>query len=78
MGKLIAAIDQGTTSTRCMIFNLRGEIVGASQREHRQIFPKAGWVEHDPLEIWEQTQRVVAEAVAKLGGAGRDLAAVGI
>ncbi len=78
MGKLIAAIDQGTTSTRCMIFNLRGEIVGASQREHRQIFPKAGWVEHDPLEIWEQTQRVVAEAVAKLGRAGRDLVAVGI
>ena len=52
MGKLIAAIDQGTTSTRCMIFNLRGEIVGASQREHRQIFPKAGWVEHDPDELY--------------------------
>ena len=51
MSKYIAAIDQGTTSTRCMIFNHKGEPVGVHQMEHEQIYPKPGWVEHDPLEI---------------------------
>ncbi|HRA64852.1 MAG TPA: glycerol kinase GlpK [Caldilinea sp.] len=78
MSKFVAAIDQGTTSTRCMIFNHRGETVSAHQLEHTQIYPQAGWVEHDPLEIWQQTQRVVQGALEKLGGQAQDIAAVGI
>jgi glycerol kinase len=78
MSKFVAAIDQGTTSTRCMLFNHRGEAVSAHQLEHRQIYPQAGWVEHDPLEIWRQTERVIAEARAKLGGRASDIAAIGI
>ncbi|HAJ34625.1 MAG TPA: glycerol kinase [Chloroflexi bacterium] len=78
MSKFVAAIDQGTTSTRCMIFNHRGEPVSTHQLEHRQIYPQAGWVEHDPLEIWRQTARVIVEAMAKLGGRASDIAAVGI
>ncbi len=78
MAKYIAAIDQGTTSTRCILFNLIGEIVGADQKEHRQIFPKPGWVEHDPLEIWERTQEVSRNALRKTGVEPSDVAAVGI
>jgi glycerol kinase len=77
MNKFVAAIDQGTTSTRCMIFNYRGEPVSAHQLEHRQIYPQAGWVEHDALEIWQQTQRVIRGALEKLGGA-QEIVAVGI
>jgi len=73
----IAAIDQGTTSTRCMIFDHSGPIASA-QREHRQIFPHPGWVEHDPTEIWRRTQEVVAEAVKKSGARSGDIGAVGI
>ncbi|HRW48156.1 MAG TPA: FGGY family carbohydrate kinase, partial [Caldilinea sp.] len=62
MARFVAAIDQGTTSTRCMIFNHRGESVSVHQLEHRQIYPQAGWVEHDALEIWEKAQRVIAGA----------------
>ncbi|MFN3335853.1 MAG: FGGY family carbohydrate kinase, partial [Caldilinea sp.] len=76
MSKFIAAIDQGTTSTRCMLFNHRGEAVSAHQLEHRQIYPQAGWVEHDPLEIWRQTERVIVEAMTKLGGRASDIAAI--
>ena len=54
MSRYIAAIDQGTTSTRCILFNRRGETVSVHQLEHTQIFPKPGWVEHDPLEIWQR------------------------
>ena len=78
MSKYVVAIDQGTTSTRCMIFNHDGRVVSADQREHRQYFPRAGWVEHDPLEIWANTQEVVAGALARVGLAARDIAAVGI
>jgi glycerol kinase len=78
MSKFVAAIDQGTTSTRCMLFNHRGEAVSAHQLEHRQIYPQAGWVEHDPLEIWRQTERVIVEAMTKLGGRASDIAAIGI
>ncbi len=78
MAKYIAAIDQGTTSTRCILFNHTGEIVGADQKEHRQIFPKPGWVEHDPLEIWERTQEVSRNALRKTGVEPSDVAAVGI
>ncbi len=77
MNKFVAAIDQGTTSSRCMIFNHRGEPVSAHQLEHRQIYPQAGWVEHDALEIWQQTQRVIRGALEKLGGA-QEIVAVGI
>lgn len=78
MSKFVAAIDQGTTSTRCMIFNHRGEPVSTHQLEHRQIYPQAGWVEHDALEIWQQTQRVIRGALEKLGGAAQEIVAVGI
>ena len=76
--KYVAAIDQGTTSTRCMLFTQRGEAVAVHQLEHRQIYPRPGWVEHDPLEIWERTQMVVRTALDKAGVTAHDIAAVGI
>ena len=54
--KFVAAVDQGTTSTRCMVFNREGRVVSVDQKEHEQIFPKAGWVEHNAVEIWENTR----------------------
>jgi glycerol kinase len=78
MGKLIGAIDQGTTSTRLILFDERGRIVSVGQREHRQIYPKPGWVEHDAEEIWANTAAVVAEALARARVTSADLAAVGI
>ncbi|MCA9919141.1 MAG: glycerol kinase GlpK [Anaerolineales bacterium] len=78
MSQFVAAIDQGTTSTRCMIFNHSGESVAIHQMEHEQIYPKPGWVEHDPLEIWARTQDVVQGAMQKAGLTASDLAAVGI
>ncbi|MCB0029936.1 MAG: glycerol kinase, partial [Anaerolineales bacterium] len=78
MSRFVAAIDQGTTSTRCMIFNHAGEPAGRHQLEHQQIFPKPGWVEHDALEIWARTQAVVRGALADAGLSAADLAAVGI
>ncbi len=60
----VAAIDQGTTSTRAMIFDRAGQVVAAEQLEHRQIFPQAGWVEHDPVEIWRNTRRVAGAVMA--------------
>jgi len=78
MAKYVAAIDQGTTSTRCMIFNHSGESVGSHQLEHEQIYPKPGWVEHDPMEIWDRTQDVIKAVMKKVGITHKDLAAVGI
>lgn len=78
MAKYVAAIDQGTTSTRCMIFNHSGESVGIHQMEHEQIYPKPGWVEHDPMEIWARTQDVVKGAMKRVGISASDLAAVGV
>jgi glycerol kinase len=78
MSKYIAAIDQGTTSTRCMIFNHQGEPVGVHQVEHEQIYSQPGWVEHDPLEIWRNTVEVIVEALRKAGSTAKDIAAVGI
>ena len=78
MPKYIAAIDQGTTSTRCILFEHAGNIVAADQKEHQQIYPKPGWVEHDALEIWENTQRVVRAALEKSGLDVADIAAIGI
>ena len=63
--QFVAAIDQGTTSTRCMIFNHEGRVVAVDQTEHEQIFPKAGWVEHNAIEIWDNTRDVVGGALAK-------------
>jgi glycerol kinase len=78
MTKYIASIDQGTTSTRCMIFNHQGEPVSLHQLEHKQILPRPGWVEHDPLEIWRNATVVIWEALRKAGATARDIAAVGI
>ena len=63
--KYIAAIDQGTTSTRCIIFDHAGNVVAIDQKEHQQIYPQPGWVEHDLLEIWANTQAVIQGALAK-------------
>jgi glycerol kinase len=78
MSKYVAAIDQGTTSTRFMIFDRKGNIIAVHQKEHRQIYPKPGWVEHDPLEIWERTQEVINGALAKAECKVSDIAAIGI
>ncbi len=78
MAKYVAAVDQGTTSTRCILFDRSGRVVSVAQKEHEQIYPKPGWVEHDPMEIWTRTQEVVAEAVAKAGAQPGDIAAVGV
>jgi len=78
MEKYIAAIDQGTTSSRCMIFNHSGESISSAQLEHQQIYPKPGWVEHDPLEIWSRTEEVIHEAMKKARLTASDIAAIGI
>ena len=76
--KFVLAIDQGTTSTRAIIFNHAGEIVSVGQKEFTQIFPNPGWVEHNPVEIWDTTRTVVAEALQKAEINRHQLAAVGI
>ncbi len=78
MADYVGAVDQGTTSTRFMIFDHSGKVVSIDQKEHEQIYPKPGWVEHDPTEIWNSTQEVVRGALAKAGAQASDLAAVGI
>ena len=78
MRRAVGAIDQGTTSTRFMIFDHRGEVLAAAQREFEQIFPRPGWVEHDPVEIWETVEMTVIEALSTVGMTVRDLVAVGI
>ena len=75
---LIGAIDQGTTSSRFIVFDRSGKIVSLAQKEHEQIYPKPGWVEHDPMEIWANTQGVIAEALTRVGLKPADLSAVGI
>jgi glycerol kinase len=74
----LGAIDQGTTSTRFIVFDRSGRIVSVAQKEHEQIFPRPGWVEHDPDEIWRRTQEVIAEAMRAEGLRPKDLAAIGI
>lgn len=78
MSRYIAAIDQGTTSSRCILFDAEGAIAAVAQREHRQVYPRPGWVEHDAEEIWTNVQAVVTEALAKLRLKPADLAAVGV
>ena len=78
MAEFVGAVDQGTTSTRFMIFDHAGNEVGRHQLEHEQVLPQAGWVEHDPVEIWERTSVVVQSALHRTGLRAADLAAVGI
>jgi glycerol kinase len=78
VAEFVGAIDQGTTSTRFMIFDHAGNEVGKHQLEHEQVLPQAGWVEHDPIEIWERTSAVVQTALGRTGLTAGDLAAVGV
>ena len=67
MSKYVGAIDQGTTSSRFMVFDQQGSVVAVAQREHEQIYPKPGWVEHDAAQIWRNTVAVIGEALARGG-----------
>ena len=78
MSQYVAAIDQGTTSTRCMMFDHQGVVISIDQKEHEQVYPRPGWVEHNPLEIWTRTQEVITGALTKAGLSTADIAAVGI
>jgi len=78
LSRYVAAIDQGTSSSRCLLFDRDGAVAGAAQREHAQIHPHAGWVEHDPLEIVGNVRATIDEAVAAAGASAADVAAVGI
>jgi glycerol kinase len=78
MAQYAAALDQGTTSTRCMIFDHGGQVVAVEQLEHEQIYPQAGWVEHDANEIWQRTREVMDGALTKSGASASDIAALGI
>lgn len=78
MKRFILSIDQGTTSTRCILFDHHGQIISSSQKEHQQYYPKPGWVEHDAIEIWENTVELIYSALAKANASGGDLAAIGI
>jgi glycerol kinase len=78
MAEYVGALDQGTTSTRFMVFDSSGAVVGSAAQEHRQILPRPGWVEHDPKEIWDNTGVVIERALASSGVTAVDLAAVGI
>ncbi|MGW4368755.1 glycerol kinase GlpK [Nocardia takedensis] len=78
MRRYVAAIDQGTTSSRCIVFDKQGRVVGVAQREHEQIFPRPGWVEHDARTIWRNTESVLGEVLADLDLTAADIAAVGV
>ena len=78
MARFVLALDQGTTSTRAIVFDHSGDVVSVSQREHAQLLPQPGWVEHDPLEIWANVQDVIADAMLQADATAADLAAVGI
>lgn len=78
MKKYIMALDQGTTSSRCILFNKRGEICGVAQKEFTQLYPKAGWVEHNPMDIWSSQISVAAEAMASIGAKAEEINAIGI
>src|SRR6478672_2679386 len=78
MSKYIGAIDQGTTSTRFIVFDAAGKVVACAQKEHGQIYPQPGWVEHDTEEVWARTQEVIAEAMAEARLKAGGIAAIGI
>ena len=76
--KYIMALDQGTTSSRCILFDKKGNIISMAQREFEQIYPKPGWVEHNPMEIWASQMSVAMEAMTKIGVGADRIAALGI
>jgi glycerol kinase len=78
MAKYAAALDQGTTSTRCMIFDHSGKVVSVAQKEHEQIFPQPGWVEHDAQEVWARSKEVIDEALSNANATADDIAGLGI
>ena len=78
MAKYIMALDQGTTSSRCILFDRQGKVCSVAQKEFTQLFPRAGWVEHDAMEIWASQIGVAQEAMLKIGATARDVAAIGI
>lgn len=78
MSKYVMALDQGTTSSRCILFNKKGEIQSIAQKEFGQIYPKPGWVEHNPMEIWSSQLAVATECMAVVGATHEDIAAIGI
>ena len=78
MAKYIGAIDQGTTSTRFILFDDLWRIVSIAQKEHEQIYPRPGWVEHNPEEIWQRTVEVIGQALQQAGISGTELAGIGI
>src|SRR3954453_8173004 len=78
MAKYAAALDQGTTSSRAMVFNHEGRVESVAQKEHEQIYPKPGWVEHDAKEIWARSQEVLDEALSAAGAGTDDVAGLGI
>src|SRR3954464_12379461 len=76
--RYVVAIDQGTTSTRCIVFDRRGRLVALAQQEHKQYFPRPGWVEHDAAEIWRNVERLAPEALRQAGITTSQVAAIGI
>ena len=78
MGKYIMALDAGTTSNRCILFDEKGRMCSVAQREFTQYFPQPGWVEHNPMEIWSSKLSVTMEAMGKIGAHYSDIAAIGI
>lgn len=78
MAKYVMALDAGTTSNRCILFNEKGEMCSVAQKEFTQYFPKPGWVEHDANEIWSTQLGVAVEAMSKIGASAEDIAAIGI
>lgn len=78
MAKYVMALDQGTTSSRCILFNEKGDICSVAQKEFMQIYPQPGWVEHDPMEIWSSQYAVLTEVIARAGIEPEEIAAIGI
>ena len=78
MSKYIMALDQGTTSSRCILFDKHGDICSISQKEYDQIYPRPGWVEHNPMQIWSSQFSVAVEAMAMIDAAAADISAIGI
>ena len=78
MSKYVMALDQGTTSSRCILFDKTGDIQSVAQKEFEQYYPRPGWVEHNPMEIWSSELSVTMEAMAVIGARCEDIAAVGI
>jgi glycerol kinase len=78
MSTYVVALDQGTTSTRAIVFDHAGSLVSQGQLEHRQIFPQAGWVEHDPMEIWSHAREVIGTALSRAELTRHDIVALGI